>query len=380
MPSQLTGGTLADAGPSAGLVRLRNALSGLTPQLLAIVALLLLVRVLSASGEDFLLAFKRHELDAWFAQRLDLSKYVLIMAVPILVVIFATANLGPQRGIKRIAALAAAVVLSTGAAALLRRWMDGKVSWDWDEIWPMLAYVWPRYVLLAGLLTAAVEFVRREVASTKAMQQAEVDRAAFEREMTEARLQVLQAQIEPHFLFNTLANVRRLYEKDLRGGAAMLDNLMRYLEIALPRMRDSESTLEREKGLAEAFLRVQQIRMGHRLAFSIDVPAHLRNCPVPPMMLLTLVENAIKHGLDPVPAGGVVRITARADGDRLLLSVADTGVGFAPGSGTGTGLANIRARLMGQFGDSARLTLENNDLGGATAIIALPLTIAVANR
>ena len=107
--------------------------------------------------------------------------------------------------------------------------------------------------------------------------------------------------------------------------------------------------------------------MGQRLAFSIDIPAQLRAHPVPPMMLLTLVENAIKHGLNPSPAGGLIRIVARADGDRLILSVADTGVGFAPGSGAGTGLANIRARLAAQFGDRASLALENNELGGVTA-------------
>src|SRR6185437_3250701 len=130
MSSQLTGGTLAEAGPSAGPVRWRNALSGLTPQLLAIIAVLLFVRVLSATGEDFLLAFNNHELGAWLAQRLHHWKRLLIMAAPILVVIFATANLGPQRGInKRIAALAAAVVLSTGAASLLRRWIEAELSW-----------------------------------------------------------------------------------------------------------------------------------------------------------------------------------------------------------------------------------------------------------
>jgi sensor histidine kinase YesM len=148
---------------------------------------------------------------------------------------------------------------------------------------------------------------------------------------------------------------------------------MRYLEVALPRMRDSESTLGRDSELVDAFLRIQRIRMGPRLAFSIDIPAALLAHPVPPMMLLTLAENAIKHGLNRSPDGGLIRVTARADVDRLLLSVADTGVGFGPGSGTGTGLANIRARLAAQFGDRASLALENNDLGGATATIALPL-------
>jgi sensor histidine kinase YesM len=156
----------------------------------------------------------------------------------------------------------------------------------------------------------------------------------------------------------------------------MLENLMHYLEIALPQMRDTESTLGRDSDLVEAFLGINQIRMGPRLAFSVDIPVGLRARPVPPMMLLTLAENAIKHGLNPSPDGGLMRVTARTDGELLILSVADTGVGFRPGSGTGTGLANIRARLAAQFGDDARLALENNELGGVTATIALPLMSA----
>jgi sensor histidine kinase YesM len=223
------------------------------------------------------------------------------------------------------------------------------------------------------MLTVVGEFYRREMASIKAMQQAEIDRVAFEREMAEARLQVLQAQIEPHFLFNTLANVRRLYDKDRAAGGKMLENLMRYLEVALPQMRDDESTLGRDAELVEAFLRIQQIRMGQRLAFSIDIPVALRAHPMPPMMLLTLAENAIKHGLNPSLEGGRIHVMARADGDRLILSVADTGLGFAPGSGAGIGLANVCARLAAQFGNRASLALENNELGGATAMIVLPL-------
>jgi sensor histidine kinase YesM len=226
------------------------------------------------------------------------------------------------------------------------------------------------------MLTIVGEFYRREVASVEAMQRAEIDRAALDREMAEARLQVLQAQIEPHFLFNTLANVRRLYDRDPTAGGRMLENLMRYLEVALPQMRDSESTLGRDSELVDAFLRIQRIRMGSRLTFSIDIPAALLAHSVPPMMLLTLAENAIKHGLNPSPDGGLIRVTARVEADRLLLSVADTGVGFGPGSGAGTGLANTRARLAAQFGDRASLALENNDLGGATATIALPLAEA----
>jgi signal transduction histidine kinase len=358
--------------------RWRSALSGLTPQVIVIVGALLLVRILSTNVERFILAANNHELGAWFWNLVMGYGDLLIMAAPMLVVVIATANLGPQRGPKRIAALAAAVIISAGVGVMLR---IGFVLWRLGGNAPdMLFYVWARYALLGGMLAVVGEFYRHEVASIAALQQAEIDRAALEREMAEARLQVLQAQIEPHFLFNTLANVRRLYDTHRAAGETMLDNLMRYLEVALPRMRDSDSTLGRDAELVEAFLRVQQIRMGQRLAFSIDIPEQLRAHTVPPMMLLTLAENAIKHGLNPSLDGGLIRIAARAEGDRLTLSVADTGVGFAPGSGAGTGLANIRARLTAQFGDGANLALENNDLGGVTATIALPLGSRVRTR
>lgn len=354
----------------------RSALSGLTPQVVVIVAALLFIRVLSSSIEQVILAANNHELGAWLWNLFKGSGQLLLTAAPMLVVIIATANLGPQHGPKRIAALTAAVIFSAGAGALLRIVSWHFFGWNrggWAVALDMFSYAWLRYAILGGMLTVVGEFYRREMASTKAAQQAEIDRVAFEREMTEARLQVLQAQIEPHFLFNTLANVRRLYDKDRAAGGKMLENLMRYLEVALPQMRDNESTLGRDAELVEAFLRIQQIRMGQRLAFSIDIPVALRAHPMPPMMLLTLTENAIKHGLSPSLDGGRIHVMARADGDRLILSVADTGLGFAPGSGAGTGLANVCARLDAQFGNRASLALENNELGGATAMIVLPL-------
>jgi len=349
----------------------RVALSGLTPQVIAIVAALLFIRILSANVEMMVAAAGSRQLGEWLGDSVMGYVDLLIMATPMLIVIIGTANLGPQRGPKRFAALAAAVIVSAAIGVLLRiAFVFLRSDGDPTEMFP---YVWPRYVVLGGMLTVVGELYRGEAASNAALQRAEIDRAAFEGEMAEAKLQVLQAQVEPHFLFNALANVRRLYQQDRAAGGRMLGNLMRYLEVALPRMRDSDSTLGRDAELVEAFLRVHQIRMGQRLAFSIDIPGQLLGHAVPPMMLLTLTENAIKHGLNPSPEGGLIRIVARSDGHRLTVSVADTGVGFAPGSGAGTGLANIRARLAAQFGDTASLALEHNDLGGVTATIALPL-------
>jgi signal transduction histidine kinase len=352
----------------------RAALSGLTPSLVAIVAALLFARALMG------VLFARS--DASRILFLVFHGYVtlLVMTAPMLIAIVVTSNLGPQRGTKRIAALATAVVLSTFVGVLLRMavmitWFDWRPGWD--EAGGLLLNVWPRYTLFGGTLTVALEFYRREIACVEATQQAAADRAALERQMAESRLRVLQAQIEPHFLFNTLANVRRLYDTDQAGGRTMLDNLMRYLEVALPRMREREATLGRDAELAEAYLQIQQIRMGRRLVFGIDIPAALRAHPAPPMMLLILVENAVKHGVNPSPHGGAIRVTACSEAQQLILTVADSGVGLAAGSGTGTGLANIRARLAAQFGPSASLSLENNELGGVTATIVLPLSEAV---
>ncbi|HSN73174.1 MAG TPA: histidine kinase, partial [Steroidobacteraceae bacterium] len=175
------------------------------------------------------------------------------------------------------------------------------------------------------------------------------------------------------FLFNTLANVRRLYAEDPARGRVMLETLLRYLELALPAMRERASTLARDAELIEAYLGIQAVRMGPRLRFTIDIPPHLRGHRIPPMMLLTLVENSIKHGLSRKPEGGSVRVSAAAEQGRLILTVTDTGVGFTSGAGAGTGLANLSTRLAAEFGDEAGLSLANDEAGGATATLFLPL-------
>jgi LytS/YehU family sensor histidine kinase len=195
----------------------------------------------------------------------------------------------------------------------------------------------------------------------------------MDRESAEARLQMLEAQIEPHFLFNTLAHVRRLLETDPPAGAAMLHDLQAYLSIALPRMREPRSTLSREVEHVAAYLGIQQIRMGERLAYAFDVPASLGDARMPPLMLLTLVENAVKHGLTPARDGGRVDVRARVVRGRLHVAVADTGGGFTRSHGVGTGLANTRARLASAYGAGASLVLSLNAPHGVVAALELPL-------
>lgn len=202
----------------------------------------------------------------------------------------------------------------------------------------------------------------------------------FNRQLTEAKLKVLQAQVEPHFLFNTLANVQALTEVDPAAANEMVGHLIQYLRSSLPRMRQTVSTVAQEIELVVAYLNILKMRMGERLSFSIDVSEAARSVSFPPMMLPSLVENAIKHGLEPKREGGSIEIVARVVGTKLLLSVADTGRGLSAAGETvgGVGLTNIRERLAALYGDAASLTLEQRPEKGVIATISLPLAGATA--
>jgi len=215
---------------------------------------------------------------------------------------------------------------------------------------------------------------RRATAAAAAAHEARVHRVALGKQMLEAQLQVMRAQIEPHFLFNTLANVKRLAQTDGPASLAMLDNLTRYLQAALPRMRDEHTTLGQEADLVQAYLEVLRIRMGPRLRFEIDVPAGLRGERFPPMLLLTLIENAVKHGLDPSPQGGTIALRAERTTGGFVVRVADNGMGFghAVSGGSGVGLANSRARLAALYGEAASLELAANDPSGVIATVRIP--------
>ena len=200
----------------------------------------------------------------------------------------------------------------------------------------------------------------------------EAERHQLEKNMLEARLAVMQAQVEPHFLFNTLANVQHLVETDPAAASRMLDSLIQYLRAALPQMREATTNLGREVDMARAFLEIQRVRMGARLDFAIEVPEPLKERAFPPMMLISLVENAIKHGVDPCCECGNITIRAEQVQGLLRVSVADTGEGITPKKGGGVGLANIRERLRALYGASARLVLEENAPRGVVASIEVP--------
>jgi LytS/YehU family sensor histidine kinase len=307
----------------------------------------------------------------------------LFVALPIALAVVATYNRAPAIPARRYTALAAAVVLSSLAGAALavfvESYVHGHAPIPFDNMQAavdtFLRIYWLRYAMLGALFTAVYVYARIAEESAAQARQAELDRERYDQQIEEARLQVLQAQIEPHFLFNTLATVRRLYHTTPGSAVATLDNLMRYLSVALPQMRTGITTLGSEASLAEAYLHIQKLRMGRRLEFVIDVPQTLSGASMPPMMLLTLVENAIKHGLTPLLEGGFISVSARAGSGALEVHVADSGRGFAQTSGAGTGLANIRSRLAALYGHAARLELKANRPRGVTATITVPLTL-----
>ncbi len=200
------------------------------------------------------------------------------------------------------------------------------------------------------------------------------------RQVTEARLQALQAQVEPHFLYNTLANVQALNEVDPPAANQMVGHLIQYLRASLPKMRESTSTVGQELELVRAYLNILQMRMGDRLAFDIRADADLLACAFPPMMLPSLVENAIKHGLEPLREGGRIDVAVERvhtpGGDRLLVQVLDTGKGLTDASvqlGSGVGLSNVRERLSAIYGANARFALLAREPQGVAASIDIPL-------
>lgn len=203
----------------------------------------------------------------------------------------------------------------------------------------------------------------------------EADVHSMHRQVTEARLQALQAQVEPHFLYNTLANVQALTEADPAAASKMVEHLIQYLRAALPKMRETTSTVGQEMELVRAYLNILKIRMGARLEFSINVPDDVAKLPFPPLMLPSLIENAIKHGLEPQREGGRIDITASRLAGLISIEVKDTGRGFGTGtSGGGVGLANIRERLEGLYGAAGKLTLTENEPKGFIATLQVPET------
>jgi LytS/YehU family sensor histidine kinase len=201
---------------------------------------------------------------------------------------------------------------------------------------------------------------------------AEAERERFARQGVQAELKLLQAQVEPHFLFNTLANLRFLVQTGSPHALEMLDHLIHYLRTALPEIRAESSTVGREIELARAYLEILRIRMGGALEIFADAPADLANVVFPPLVVLTLVENAIKHGIAPLGRGRV-GVRAETSNGRLRVIVEDDGRGLVEPIGQGVGLGNVRERLRAIYGETARLELAGRPGGGTIASVEVAL-------
>ncbi len=216
---------------------------------------------------------------------------------------------------------------------------------------------------------------RAELTASEATRRAETEQ--LERTVLEARMEALQAQIEPHFLFNTLASIDQLIQTDPPRASRMQQSLIRYLRSAMPQMREGRRpTLGQQVDLCGAYLEIMSMRMEQRLQPVMIVPEGLKSAVFPSMMLQTLVENAIKHGLEPKPEGGRIEIAAEIDNGQLAVHVSDTGVGFVPKGETGVGLANIRERLKVLYNGRAELIITVLPVGGTTATIKIPYEVA----
>ena len=239
----------------------------------------------------------------------------------------------------------------------------------------------PQTALLFILASAIIKInykgrLQAEVKAAQATETAESE--SLKRQVIEARMAAMQAQVEPHFLFNTLASIDHLIEVDPPRASTMQKNLIALLRASMPTLRESNSRgvadLGRELAVVRPYLEILKVRMEERLATEVDVPDGLLSAEFPPMMIQSLVENAVKHGLEPKPEGGRLTVRAEVVHGMLQVTVADTGLGFgrAPTAGTGTGLANIRERLQLLYGKRATLAVSENAPSGTRVVITVP--------
>jgi len=231
------------------------------------------------------------------------------------------------------------------------------------------------FAFIIASMILKITYKGRLQAEAKAEQATETAEAeSLKRQVVEARMAAMQAQVEPHFLFNTLASIDHLIETDPARASKMQKNLIALLRASMPTLREADTNLGRELAVIRPYLEILKVRMEERLQTEIRVSDGLLSAEFPPMMLQSLVENAIKHGLEPKAEGGTLAVTAEIVHGDLVVSVADTGLGFgkAATAGTGLGLSNIRERLHLLYGERARVEVAENPGGGTRVSITVP--------
>ncbi len=272
------------------------------------------------------------------------------------------------------AAVAAADAARQATKASRRSSHDRTRTVSLGEALPELAFLW----ILASMVIKITykQQIKAEAQAAQAVETAESE--ALKRQVVEARMAAMQAQVEPHFLFNTLASIDHLIETDPKRASVMQKNLIALLRASMPTMREAGDggprDLGRELSMIRPYLEILKVRMEERLTTEIDVPDGLLSAEFPQMMVQTLVENAVKHGLEPKPEGGHLKVKAEIVHGKLVVTIADSGLGFgrAATAGTGVGLANIRERLQLLYGAKAALTITENPIGGTIVTVTVP--------
>ena len=270
-----------------------------------------------------------------------------------------------------------AVVVAVPLGALLAYWvtLGGSPQFGQNQA-RVVGYM---SLTILGIMVAlwialgAMVRQRDELARNQALA-FELERSELARQALDTRMHLLQAQVQPHFLFNTLANVQALVETGSPQASKVLESLIAYLRAAVPRLHDPATTLGQELQLAQAYLELMHMRMPDRLQFSLQADAEALELRCPPMTLLTLVENAVRHGIDPSEQGGHIEVSVRVHENRCYVRVTDTGVGLQrAGDGLGTGLSALRERLQLAFGSGAHLSLSAQQTGGVCVELAFPV-------
>ena len=301
---------------------------------------------------------------------LEIARDRVVVALAIGVALVGAVSF-PRRGLRSRSAVLGAAILTGATVGELTLLGAGAVGapGDFAAVIGRIA----RWLVVAGSIAAMSFMWWRTRDAGAALQATELRRIQLERQAATARLAALRVQIEPHFLFNTLATVRRLHQTEPAQGARLLEHFVNYLRSTQPGFRMQASTLDQEIELARAYLGVVTARMSGRLQVNFDVSEELAQLPFPPLTITTLVENAVKHGIAPLPAGGTITVSVRAVAGALEAVVADTGAGFTASSGSGIGLANIRARLHALYGAGGTLQLRANLPRGVRAAIRVPM-------
>lgn len=266
-------------------------------------------------------------------------------------------------------------MLGALAEALVGKLVKVGIAGIEQDDWLLLVY----RVVIAGLVTGVIYatmtvFVLQQWRNLLAQKNEQLQKLTTDerlaRQLADAKLRLMQAQVEPHFLFNTLASVQHLAEPGAPEAARLTAQLIAFLRGGLSGLREEFTTLEREFAMAASYLEIMKTRMGPRLNFNLQLPVELAGQNVPPAMLISLIENAIKHGLEAAPEGGRIDLVAKKHDHQLIIEVIDTGLGCSTNTlNVGLGLTNINERLKANYGDQAALVLSDNHPAGFIATL-----------